>query len=566
MAIILIVLAIFNNQPLHRWHSGLSLNTLINVLSQVAQTAVTVPIAASIAQMKWIWYSKRRPIGEMEDFDKAIRGPIDSLWMVRKHPKWFLVYLAALNTGLILLLGPFAQQSVSLPLRQVNSTANSGSIPSTQQYSFNSTVQSLAIVGDQGVGFGTFSTLPSLMISALINGLLSPDTISPSAVAATCDTGNCTFPDYTALAVCTSTEDVTSTLLASCPQGTPEIDVGCNYTVPALQKFPTYRDDNFNTQGGVPTDLWIGASAPNLDNTTSSYFDNKGLLNDFYILFFPDPSVLSGNSKANGTASLVALHISIALCLKTYRTTVTSGSTSTDVIGTQSPVFSDKDAPGFEPSPTVPILETTTDSGGNEYFIESDTRLAFASYFAIATFFGTYSAPSNTSADPNDPGRASSDAARAFGEIFYGDPSPDHIAAIAPLLTNLETALSNAMRSTSDHPSNITGTSTYEETFISVDFRWLVLPIFSIALSLLFLVAVALVTRKSEVPLWKDKIGKVLTALEPETRLRMEGLDDSKDGVGAVPVVFERDGGRGWCLRGPGEEWWARQKEETGFR
>ena len=45
-----------------------------------------------------------------------------------------LVYLGAINTTLILLLGPFAQQSVSLPLRPVNSTAESGSIPITTQY------------------------------------------------------------------------------------------------------------------------------------------------------------------------------------------------------------------------------------------------------------------------------------------------------------------------------------------------------------------------------------------------------------------------------------------------
>lgn len=88
LVIILIVLGIFNGQPLQNWHSGLSLNTLINVVSQIAQTALFVPVAASISQMKWIWYSKIRPVGEMENFDKASRGPMDSLWLITKHPKW----------------------------------------------------------------------------------------------------------------------------------------------------------------------------------------------------------------------------------------------------------------------------------------------------------------------------------------------------------------------------------------------------------------------------------------------------------------------------------------------
>ena len=86
--VIVIVLGIFNDQPLQNWRSGLSLNTFINVVSQIAQTAVFVPVAAAISQTKWLRYSKFNPVGELEDFDKASRGPIDSLWLITKHPKW----------------------------------------------------------------------------------------------------------------------------------------------------------------------------------------------------------------------------------------------------------------------------------------------------------------------------------------------------------------------------------------------------------------------------------------------------------------------------------------------
>lgn len=88
LVVILITLGIFHNQPLQNWHSGLTANTLLNVLSQIAQTAVFVPVASSISQLKWIWYDKSRAIGEMEDFDNASRGPIDSLRLILKRPKW----------------------------------------------------------------------------------------------------------------------------------------------------------------------------------------------------------------------------------------------------------------------------------------------------------------------------------------------------------------------------------------------------------------------------------------------------------------------------------------------
>lgn len=188
------------------------------------------------------------------------------------------------------------------------------------------------------------------------------------------------------------------------------------------------------------------------------------------------------------------------------------------------------------------------------------TRNAFSAFLAIATFYGTY-----TGRNPDHPTQivaADSDAARAFGDIFYNNPPPDHIAAIRPLLTNLETAMSNVLRTTSNLPATAPGTATYNEIYISVDFRWLILPILSIVLSLVFLVAVAVETRRKEVPVWKDGLGKVLCAVEPETRVRMEELEDTKERWGSVPVVVEREGERGWWLRGPSGEWWARKRGE----
>lgn len=234
-----------------------------------------------------------------------------------------------------------------------------------------------------------------------------------------------------------------------------------------------------------------------------------------------------------------------SLCLKTYNTTVANGRTITEVTDTQSPTFSEQVLkvsadPGESPMTKI----TTKDANGTEYYMETGTRESFTAYLAVAVFFGT---------------TEESDAASAFGDLFDNNPPSDHLAAIRPLLTNLETSMSNALRTTSNNQSNVFGIANYDEIYISVNFRWLILPMLSIALSLIFLVAVALVTRRREVPLWKDGLGKALCALEPETRIRMEGLNDGKDGARNVPIVFERDGGRGWWLRGPGEEWWTRK-------
>lgn len=88
LVIILVVLGELNHQPLKNWHSSLRFNTFISGVSQVAQSALFVPVAASISQLKWIWYSKSRPVGELEPFDKASRGPMYSLLLIVKHPRW----------------------------------------------------------------------------------------------------------------------------------------------------------------------------------------------------------------------------------------------------------------------------------------------------------------------------------------------------------------------------------------------------------------------------------------------------------------------------------------------
>ena len=83
--IILIVLAIFRNQPVSHWHSNITLNTVVNVVSQIAQTAILVPVAACISQVKWLWVRKEANLQDMEDINEASAGPFSSVFLLRKR-------------------------------------------------------------------------------------------------------------------------------------------------------------------------------------------------------------------------------------------------------------------------------------------------------------------------------------------------------------------------------------------------------------------------------------------------------------------------------------------------
>ena len=84
LIILIIVLAIYNGQPLDDWHSSVSVNTLVNVLTTIASIALIYPVASAIAQMRWLSLAKREsPVADMESFGS---GPIDIVVMMWKHP------------------------------------------------------------------------------------------------------------------------------------------------------------------------------------------------------------------------------------------------------------------------------------------------------------------------------------------------------------------------------------------------------------------------------------------------------------------------------------------------
>ena len=88
MTAIVTLLAIFHDQNLTSWHSRVTINALINLLSQFAQSAMVIAIASAISQLKWIWlYRNQRPAA-MDHFDEASRQPLDSMILLFRYPRW----------------------------------------------------------------------------------------------------------------------------------------------------------------------------------------------------------------------------------------------------------------------------------------------------------------------------------------------------------------------------------------------------------------------------------------------------------------------------------------------
>jgi hypothetical protein len=80
------LLVSFNEQPVFKWH-GLSLNTIVSIVSTISKTLMTFIVSAGISQWKYIDFSKnKRKLIEFDRLDSASRGPLGSstlLWKTR---------------------------------------------------------------------------------------------------------------------------------------------------------------------------------------------------------------------------------------------------------------------------------------------------------------------------------------------------------------------------------------------------------------------------------------------------------------------------------------------------
>lgn len=119
------VLIAFDKTTLSRWSFavGITPNTVVATLSTFSRTALLVPVASCLSQLKWIHIvTASRSLNEIQIFDDASRGPWGSLEFVfRMHIKTKLASWGAFITILTLAMGPFAQQLISFPLREVYS-------------------------------------------------------------------------------------------------------------------------------------------------------------------------------------------------------------------------------------------------------------------------------------------------------------------------------------------------------------------------------------------------------------------------------------------------------------
>ncbi len=75
------------SKPNPQWTLGISLNTIVSILSTVFRASLMLSVAHGLSQSGWIWFTQRpRPLSDICWYDSASRGPLGSvqlLWRLR---------------------------------------------------------------------------------------------------------------------------------------------------------------------------------------------------------------------------------------------------------------------------------------------------------------------------------------------------------------------------------------------------------------------------------------------------------------------------------------------------
>lgn len=127
---VLVILIETDDTSLSAWKFPIALNALVSTFLTLSKTALMVPVAACISQLKWIHFEKANRVNELEVFEEASRGPwgsMELLFRLKHKTRALLAIWGCIITISALAMDPFAQQILNFPIRQtLTSKANVG--------------------------------------------------------------------------------------------------------------------------------------------------------------------------------------------------------------------------------------------------------------------------------------------------------------------------------------------------------------------------------------------------------------------------------------------------------
>lgn len=534
MGAVIGVMIFHRDKPLPRWPLGLTLNAYIAILSKVSGAALLLPTSEALGQLKWSWFQRHsKKMWDFEIFDNASRGPWGSLLLLIRTKGKALAALGAAITLFSLALDPFFQQVVNFPERWTcNGTS---SIPRVVRYE-----PRYPVIFRSGGSIGQFD--PD--IKAVGEKFFFENGTQPvpfgngtrADIPLSCPTSNCTWESYESLGVCSTCSDVSEYLSFRCLK--TRVDWISNLTgmlTPSNWPNGTMCGYFLNATSALPI-LMSGYLVKPVESTAGQAPAGEALLTRAMPLFTnPARRPLFGGSinfkhirnpiadvlivsAANGLDSVkrneapIARECVLYWCVKTIRSSYFWANYEEEVMSTfinetvgPYPFESYRvEEPGFNGTAVryledVNIKASSTTYDNSLYELSNVTHLR-----AIAAFddiLPSYTTVINSSSGPLM--RYSNGQNEPLQRTVDLNPwlPPNDVTLH---MERLATALTNTIRSSASKEM-IHGMAFSKETFVSVRWEWITLPLGLLLLSLIFLGATIIKTaiEQDRVGVWK---------------------------------------------------------------
>ncbi|KAG8158099.1 hypothetical protein KVR01_011860 [Diaporthe batatas] len=203
------LLSVYNGRPVFEW-KGITLNTVVSVLSTASKAALLYAVSQLISQWKWILFTRAsRPLVDFEIIDGASRGPMGSLVLMRKWETIGYLSMGALVVLLSIAADPFTQQLIQYERRVVYTNSTDITVnragrfdkgTRTLKYSTESVFEVESVIVDADLSIQ----------SAVLYGLDRSNRSVARQGNFNCATGNCKWPIFESLAVCHRCNNISS--------------------------------------------------------------------------------------------------------------------------------------------------------------------------------------------------------------------------------------------------------------------------------------------------------------------------------------------------------------------
>ncbi|KAL6918855.1 hypothetical protein FSST1_002881 [Fusarium sambucinum] len=539
-AALVAVLFHFDNHPLPEWPLGLTVNTLIALLSTVCRAMVIVPIEEGLSQLKWNWFATgRRPLKHLHDFDQASRGPWGAMCLVPKTRGGFIYFssVAALvwATGIAT---SFVTQS-TITYRPENILVPNGTASVQVSRSFPQSLLDSGLENQdvfEGVTRGAYQAAFYTVNQTLPH-------IEP-----TCSTMQCEWPPVLSLGLCASIKNVTEYLNvsgptegvdgvrlynASLPNGlgflnfTDKIHVMTNISSPVRQQ---PEDDD-----SIPKRRMLSDWDTDVKEATVAHF-----------------FIIHSNASPNMKTRFRAMELIWHFCVQNYTVQVKDGIDSTTISESFVNISSSN--------------STSNDNSTWNSFILSDDKgqgsfnVTTSSIHALIDKDFRYAFSGSWSSDLNN--RFSLGLAYQFGYNLMSGVNPTTPDEEFDNLTwkNLQTYVNNIAEGmtgfirSADTQSSVRGDSFNRETYMFVRWQWLTLLAAQVGFTVAFVVAIVIHTARIGVDVVKSSNAAELFALQEnrsqETRMAEKSQSwGIRTKVGKASEGILINSGGGWKLQ-----------------